>query len=121
MNFNFTQEFCSFVNYFQMKREIFLQRVRKGLQQHLNFKGKLFARKTEGDREEMSSGGEGAGEGPRCPGLAGDVPWAQGLCHKPHPPPTALGCTTGPSLLSPIPSSCISAPLPRDRDTRDQS
>lgn len=57
MNFNFTQEFCSFVNYFQMKREIFLQRVRKGLRQHLNFKGELFARKTEGEREEITSGG----------------------------------------------------------------
>lgn len=51
-NFNFTQEFCSFVNYFQMKREIFLRRVRKGPRQDLNFKGELFAKKTQGERRE---------------------------------------------------------------------
>lgn len=58
MNFNFTQEFCSFVNYFQMKREIFLERVKKGLKQHLNFKGKLFARETEDERGKISASRE---------------------------------------------------------------
>lgn len=64
MNFNFTQEFCSFVNYFQMKREIFLERVKKGLKQHLNFKGKLFARETEDERGENLCQQSAAGGGP---------------------------------------------------------
>lgn len=84
-----------------MKREIFLQRVRKGLQQHLNFKGKLFARKTEEEKGEITSGGERGWRGsPTAPGLAGDVPRAQGLCNKPQLPPAA------PALHAPIPLSC---------------
>ena len=64
MNFNFTQEFCSFVNYFQMKREIFLERVKKGLKQHLNFKGKLFARETEDEWGKISASRERLKGGP---------------------------------------------------------
>lgn len=41
-----------------MKREIFLEWVKKGLKQHLNFKGKLFARETEDERGKISASRE---------------------------------------------------------------
>lgn len=59
MNFNFAQEFCSFVNYFQMKREIFLRRVSKGPRQHLNFKGEAVCKENRrGEKGGRTWGGE---------------------------------------------------------------
>lgn len=72
-----------------MKREIFLERVRKGLKQHLNFKGKLFAMKTGEERGKITPGAEkGAAEGPRPFG---------GAASGTGPAPSSVPIQPGPS------------------------
>lgn len=72
-----------------MKREIFLERVRKGLKQHLNFKGKLVAMKTGEERGKITPGAErGAAEGPQPFG---------GAASGTGPAPSSVPSQSGPS------------------------
>lgn len=94
-----------------MKREIFLRRVRKGPRRDLNFKGELFARKTQGERregelrEERERGCRGS---PTATALLGTLPRTRRL----HENPWNRILILLPGITSwIIGASCASAPL----------